>query len=273
MVPWRDRPATEFTLQAWSGGIVGLGRGSAGTRTGIRRRPGRRLSGRALTASAATLASRLRQHRGSGEPGELIDLSMLETQILGLTYYPVTYFEMLGRPWRDARQAHRSGSRPCERRSGGRRVWHSAAMVRSMCDGRSAGLDRRGLATVDHRDGQRYTPKRSIRGSRADRSTTSANSQRHSGFPTRRWPTAPISHRAGPLPAAGLVCRQSARRVPAAGPPLPDAARDSFVASSGTAARGTHRALPGRQHDSADAADAFGACKRDCRSADFGCWT
>jgi crotonobetainyl-CoA:carnitine CoA-transferase CaiB-like acyl-CoA transferase len=29
---------------------------------------------------------------------------MLETQILGLTYYPVTYFEMLGRPWRDARR-------------------------------------------------------------------------------------------------------------------------------------------------------------------------
>ena len=27
--PWKDRPATEFTLQAWSGGIVGLGRGSA----------------------------------------------------------------------------------------------------------------------------------------------------------------------------------------------------------------------------------------------------
>ena len=26
--PWRDRPATEFTLQAWSGGAVGLGRGS-----------------------------------------------------------------------------------------------------------------------------------------------------------------------------------------------------------------------------------------------------
>ncbi len=26
--PWRDRPATEFTLQAWSGGIIGLGRGS-----------------------------------------------------------------------------------------------------------------------------------------------------------------------------------------------------------------------------------------------------
>ena len=26
--PWADRPATEFTLQAWSGGIVGLGRGT-----------------------------------------------------------------------------------------------------------------------------------------------------------------------------------------------------------------------------------------------------
>jgi crotonobetainyl-CoA:carnitine CoA-transferase CaiB-like acyl-CoA transferase len=26
--PWCDRPATEFTLQAWSVGIVGLGRGS-----------------------------------------------------------------------------------------------------------------------------------------------------------------------------------------------------------------------------------------------------
>ncbi|MFZ2526727.1 MAG: CoA transferase, partial [Rhodococcus sp. (in: high G+C Gram-positive bacteria)] len=25
--PWRDRPATEFTVQAWSGGIIGLGRG------------------------------------------------------------------------------------------------------------------------------------------------------------------------------------------------------------------------------------------------------
>ena len=28
----------------------------------------------------------------------------LETQILCLTYYPVTYFEVLGRPWRDARR-------------------------------------------------------------------------------------------------------------------------------------------------------------------------
>jgi crotonobetainyl-CoA:carnitine CoA-transferase CaiB-like acyl-CoA transferase len=49
-------------------------------------------------ASAATLTSRL---RGGAE---LVDVSMLETQILGLTYYPVAYYEMLGRPWRDARR-------------------------------------------------------------------------------------------------------------------------------------------------------------------------
>jgi crotonobetainyl-CoA:carnitine CoA-transferase CaiB-like acyl-CoA transferase len=95
--PWRDKPATEFTLQAWSGGIVGLGRGAADRApVYVGGQVGEYLAG--AYASAATMASRL---RGSGE---LIDLSMLETQILGLTYYPVTYFEMLGRPWRDARR-------------------------------------------------------------------------------------------------------------------------------------------------------------------------
>jgi crotonobetainyl-CoA:carnitine CoA-transferase CaiB-like acyl-CoA transferase len=99
--PWRDRAATEFTLQAWSGGIIGLGRGEP-------ERPpvfvggqvGEYLAG--AYASAATLASRWRQIGGG--TGELVDLSMLETQILCLTYYPVTYFEMLGRPWRDTRR-------------------------------------------------------------------------------------------------------------------------------------------------------------------------
>ncbi|OBF00440.1 CaiB/BaiF CoA-transferase family protein [Mycobacterium sp. 852002-10029_SCH5224772] len=99
--PWRDRAATEFTLQAWSGGIVGLGRGE-------QERPpvfvggqvGEYLAG--AYASAATLASRWR--RIDGGAGELLDLSMLETQILCLTYYPVSYFEVLGRPWRDIRR-------------------------------------------------------------------------------------------------------------------------------------------------------------------------
>ena len=99
--PWRERAATEFTLQAWSGGIIGLGRGDP-------QRPpvfvggqvGEYLAG--AYASAATLASRRRQIAGG--TAELLDLSMLETQILTLTYYPVTFFEVLGRPWRDARR-------------------------------------------------------------------------------------------------------------------------------------------------------------------------
>jgi crotonobetainyl-CoA:carnitine CoA-transferase CaiB-like acyl-CoA transferase len=95
--PWSDRPATEFTLQAWSGGIVGLGRGSADRApVYVGGQVGEYLAG--AYASAATLASRM---RGGGE---LVDVSMLETQILGLTYYPVAYYEMLGRPWRDARR-------------------------------------------------------------------------------------------------------------------------------------------------------------------------
>lgn len=95
--PWSDRPATEFTLQAWSGGIVGLGRGAPDRApVYVGGHVGEYLAG--AYASAATLASRM---RGGGE---LIDLSMLETAILGLTYYPVSYFEMLGRPWRDARR-------------------------------------------------------------------------------------------------------------------------------------------------------------------------
>ncbi|WP_260741680.1 CaiB/BaiF CoA-transferase family protein [Mycobacterium sp. SMC-2] len=99
--PWHDRAATEFTLQAWSGGIVGLGRGEPDRApVFVGGQVGEYLAG--VYASAAMLASRY--GRIGGGPGELLDLSMLETQILSLTYYPVTYFEMLGRPWRDARR-------------------------------------------------------------------------------------------------------------------------------------------------------------------------
>lgn len=99
--PWRDNPATEFTLQAWSGGIVGLGRGSPDRApVFVGGQVGEYLAG--AYASAATLASRMRT-LDTGH-GDLIDLSMLETQIMGLTYHPVTYLEMLGRPWRDARK-------------------------------------------------------------------------------------------------------------------------------------------------------------------------
>ena len=102
--PWRDRAATEFTLQAWSGGIVGLGRGlPERAPVFVGGQVGEYMAG--AYASAATLASWFRRANGDpAQPGDLVDLSMLETQILCLTYYPVTYFEMLGRPWRNARR-------------------------------------------------------------------------------------------------------------------------------------------------------------------------
>lgn len=99
--PWRDRPATEFTLQAWSGGIIGIGRGAPDRApVFVGGQVGEYFAG--AYASAATLVSRIR-HSASGA-GDLVDLSMLETQILGLTYYPVSYFQLLGRPWRDFRK-------------------------------------------------------------------------------------------------------------------------------------------------------------------------
>ena len=85
-------------------------------RTGLRRRPGRRVPGRCVRQRAR------RWPRGCAVARELVDLSMLETQILGLTYYPVTYFEMLGRPWRDASAADGARDRP-RRRTG----WSTSA--------------------------------------------------------------------------------------------------------------------------------------------------
>lgn len=99
--PWHDRAATEFTLQAWSGGVFGIGRGSPDLPpVFVGGQVGEYLAG--AYASAMTLTSWFARRNGAA--GDLLDLSMLETQILGLTYYPVTYFEMLGRPWRDARK-------------------------------------------------------------------------------------------------------------------------------------------------------------------------
>ncbi|WP_319447842.1 MULTISPECIES: CoA transferase [unclassified Mycobacterium] len=98
---WHDRPATEFTLQAWSGGAIGIGRGTQDRApVHVGGRVGDWVSG--AYAAAMTLAFRGRALRDGF--GELIDLSMLEAQILCLTYYPVTYFEMLGRPWRTERK-------------------------------------------------------------------------------------------------------------------------------------------------------------------------
>lgn len=95
--PWTGRAATEFTLQAWSGGAIGIGRGEQGRAPAhVGGQVGDWLAG--AYAAALTLAAR------AGGGARLVDLSLLEAQILGLTYYPVTYFQMLGHPWRDARR-------------------------------------------------------------------------------------------------------------------------------------------------------------------------
>ena len=98
--PWRDRAATEFTLQAWSGGVIGLGRGDPNRApVFVGGQVGFWLAG--AYAAAGTLASRAR-HGGAG-PGELVDVSVLEALALCLTYYPVTYHDLMGRPFRSRR--------------------------------------------------------------------------------------------------------------------------------------------------------------------------
>jgi len=91
--PWADKPATEFTVQAWSGGIIGLGRGAADRApVFVGGQIGEWLAG--AYAAAGTLAA------GSG----LVDVSQLEVEILCLTYYSVSFFDALGRPFREARR-------------------------------------------------------------------------------------------------------------------------------------------------------------------------
>lgn len=98
--PWSGRAATELTLQAWSGGIVGLGRGAPDRAPiFVGGQVGEWLTG--TYAAIGTMVSRARSLREG--PGELVDLSMLETFALCLTYYPVTYADMVGRPFRTGR--------------------------------------------------------------------------------------------------------------------------------------------------------------------------
>jgi crotonobetainyl-CoA:carnitine CoA-transferase CaiB-like acyl-CoA transferase len=98
--PWSDKPATEFTVQAWSGGMIGIGRGDPDRAPMyVGGQVGDWLSGG--YAAAALLIARWDTLR-TGQ-GRLLDLSMLEAHILCLTYYPVTFNELLGRPFRSVR--------------------------------------------------------------------------------------------------------------------------------------------------------------------------
>ena len=142
--PWHDRPATEFTLQAWSGGAIGIGRGTQDRApVHVGGQVGDWVAG--AYAAAMTLAFRDRALRDGH--GELIDLSMLEAQILCLTYYPVTFFEMLGRPWRTERRPTVPGVAQAAGRSGRARLRHRAAVARPVRDVGPRRVDRRDRPT------------------------------------------------------------------------------------------------------------------------------
>ena len=96
--PWSDKPATEFTLQAWSGAVVGLARGRPDRApVFVGGQIGEWVAG--VFGAIGTLAASRRTEPG----GELIDVSMLEALAMTLTYYPVTFNDQLGRPMRKKR--------------------------------------------------------------------------------------------------------------------------------------------------------------------------
>jgi crotonobetainyl-CoA:carnitine CoA-transferase CaiB-like acyl-CoA transferase len=95
---WSHRPATDLTLQAWSGGAIGLGRGDpAHPPVSVGGQLGEWLAG--AFAAVGTLAAL----RRAGDSGELVDVSMLEAMATCMTYYPVTFHDQLGRPMRRKR--------------------------------------------------------------------------------------------------------------------------------------------------------------------------
>ena len=91
--PWARHPSTEFTLQAWCGGIAG--RGDPGRPpVSVGGWTGEWLTG--MIAAVAALSARWRALRTGA--GELVDVSALESMILTHTMYPVTYQSVTGAP-------------------------------------------------------------------------------------------------------------------------------------------------------------------------------
>jgi crotonobetainyl-CoA:carnitine CoA-transferase CaiB-like acyl-CoA transferase len=105
--PWAARPATEATVQAWSGGA-----GQRGTLANAPLLVGGRIGDweAGLVGGLAYLMSRHRRVRGG--PGEIIDVSGLESQCLTMIVHPVTWLEMAGYPMRDHRMANLPGIHP-----------------------------------------------------------------------------------------------------------------------------------------------------------------
>ena len=124
--PWADKPATEFTVQAWSGGVIGLGRGAQDRAPlFVAGQIGEWLAG--AYAAAGTMAVQ------SG----LVDVSMLETR----DPLPHLLFGVLhrcpGPTVPRSAPAHDSRRRDGGRRAGGAGLRHRAAVVRPVRDDRA----------------------------------------------------------------------------------------------------------------------------------------
>ena len=183
---------------------------------GVRGRPDRRVAA-GVYAAIGTLAAGWR-----GEPdGELVDVSMLETLAMCLTYYPVTFNDQLGRPDATPPLHPDAGRRRSQRRAGraGRR--DRAAVARLLRHGRPSRVGGGSVALPGpHRPG---TDDRR-RGSARTASTRCSTWPRPSASPTPRSPTAPTSRRS----------TTSARA--ARSPPTRPTARRTLARPSGSAA-------------------------------------
>ncbi|ODQ96386.1 CaiB/BaiF CoA transferase family protein [Mycolicibacterium holsaticum] len=103
--PWAGRPASDLTLQAWSGGIWARG---------FPERPPVYVGGRqdqwaaGIVGGVSTLVARITQMR-SGR-GQLVDISILEALCQWLFgYSPVTCFDVAGAPLKAKRSVHVPG--------------------------------------------------------------------------------------------------------------------------------------------------------------------
>lgn len=95
--PWAQRPASDLTLQAMSGGVA---------QRGVPERPPLKAGGRigewvaGMFAAVHTLAA---CHRGGAE---LLDVSVLESLVLTTTVHPVSWYTIAGRPFRPIRSSN-----------------------------------------------------------------------------------------------------------------------------------------------------------------------
>jgi crotonobetainyl-CoA:carnitine CoA-transferase CaiB-like acyl-CoA transferase len=92
--PWADRPATDLTLQAMSGGV--------GQR-GLSNRPPLRAGGRLGDWMAGMFAAVHSLAANYGGGGELLDVSTLESLVLSTVVHPVSWFTIAGFPLRPIR--------------------------------------------------------------------------------------------------------------------------------------------------------------------------